>query len=119
MQSRKFGALAALFLLVTATAISAPNAGPSSEARLKAAGDLTIGNEEASSEGGRATIYWSTEGSGSCATGNFTCAATGREIGCRAEGAYVKCQYTAGDVGWVHCYAAGGGVTSSFEDYCP
>ncbi len=65
------------------------------------------------------TSYWSTEGSGYCATGNLTCS-SGRQIGCSATGAdYVKCQYTAGDVGWVRCDAVGGGTSSAFSDQCP
>src|SRR5258708_1692438 len=65
------------------------------------------------------TTYWGTEGTGSCNTGNLTCSATNRQIGCNATGEYVKCEYTSGDVGWVHCYASGGGVVSEFTDQCP
>ena len=66
------------------------------------------------------TSYWSTEGTGSCATGNFTCNSSGRQIGCNATGDYVKCEYTVGDVGWVKCYGhSNDGTTAAFEDQCP
>ncbi len=63
---------------------------------------------------------WSTEGSGSCDTGTLTCNASGRQIGCNAQGDYVYCSYETGDVGEVYCYASSDdGSTSSYSDACP
>lgn len=64
------------------------------------------------------TESWTTEGSVFCSTGILTCS-SGRQIGCNATGDFVRCEYLAGDVGWVRCTGAGGGTIATFEDQCP
>ncbi len=104
-------AFAAVAFLGTAFA-QAASASFSNESRTAAASSIDANKVTDDN------TYWSTEGSGYCATGNFKCS-SGREIGCQATGAYVKCEYTKGDVGWVRCQGKTDTTNTVFEDQCP